>query len=364
MDTADTLHARQRDLQALLDEAGQIADLESLDFTAERALLERLREQQDRPLGVAVLGEFSSGKSTFIGAILGQDLLPAKFVPTTRQVMRISHRDGPGQVVVADAGADPAAAPTPRPLSRQAILDLAETGQPLDIKVEIPAPWSDLVIYDTPGVNDATTMAESVIFDLMDEVDVVVLMLRAQQALTASEADFLGQLVRQKDLEKFFFNINFCDSLTTDHARDVRAHVAKTLGELRNWPIKALGERVFLCAARQTLDAATAAAGPAAPEHPNEHTQLLAAVHGYAAARKQALLCDAADNLLRILVESAVEKLTAAIAAASDEDARQGQAILQITRALPGLHPGRGTRVATPHPRRQGAAATPGRRVL
>ncbi len=334
MDTADSLHACQHDLRALLDEAGQIAGLESLDFTAERELLERLREQQDRPLGVAVLGEFNSGKSTFINAILGQDLLPAKFIPSTRQVMRISHRDGPGQVVVADADADPADAPTPRPLSREAILQLADTGRPLHIETPIRAPWSDLVIYDTPGVNDATTMAESVIFDLMDKVDVVVLMLRAQQALTASEAEFLGQLVRQKDLDKFFFNINFCDALTANSAASVRTHVVKTLAALRNWPIKALGERVFLCAARQTLDAATAATGPAALEHPNQHEQLLAAVHGFAAARKQVLLRDAGDNLLRTLVESAVEKLSAAIAAASDEDARQGQAILQITQAI------------------------------
>jgi len=331
MDTADTLHARQRELQALLDEAGRIAGLESLDFTAERQLLDRLREQEDRPLGVAVIGEFNSGKSTFINAILGQDLLPARFIPTTRQVMRISHHDGPGQVVVA---ADPTEAPASRPLSREAILDLAQTGQPLDIETPIPAPWSDLVIYDTPGVNDATTMAETVIFDLMGEVDVVVLMLRAQQALTASEADFLSALVRQKDMDKFFFNINFCDRLPTGSASDVRAHVAKTLGGLRNWPIKALDERIFLCSARETLAAATAGTNPAIPDYPNEHTQLLAAVHRFAAARKQALLRDAADNLLRTLVESAVEKLSAAISAASDEDARQGQAILQITQAV------------------------------
>lgn len=242
------------------------------DLAAERILLEQLREQQDRPLRVAIIGEFSTGKSTFINAVLGQDLLPARYLPTTRQLMCICHGESPGQVSVAvnanlaetqtaDSADD---APTvwtsetaaslretapPQPLSQQAILDLAETSQPLQIRLPIPVPWSNFHIYDTPGVNDATSMAESVIFDLMDQVDVVIMMLRAQQALTASESDFLSHLVRHKDLDKFFFSINFCDSKAASEAASVRAYVVETLGELRNWPMQSLTERIFLCSA-------------------------------------------------------------------------------------------------------------------
>lgn len=126
------------------------------------------------------------------------------------------------------------------------------------------------LLYHTPGVNDATSMAEAVIFDLMDEVDVVVL-LRAQQTLTATVAAFLGQLVRHKDLDKFCFNINFADSQGPEQAEDMRAHVAAKLGELRNWPIRALRERVFLCSTRRTLGAALGVAGGDADAHLNEH---------------------------------------------------------------------------------------------
>jgi len=37
----------------------------------------------NRPLRLAVVGEFSSGKSTFINALLQKDLLPEGILPTT-----------------------------------------------------------------------------------------------------------------------------------------------------------------------------------------------------------------------------------------------------------------------------------------
>jgi hypothetical protein len=343
MEPTDPIAAHPQTLYTLLDEAAAIDGLAPLDLAAERTLLDQLRAQRYRPLRVAVIGEFSTGKSTFINAILGQDLLPARFLPTTRQVMRLHHSDDPPHVAVADDDlADSmdmrAEPPASRPLIRDAVRELADTGQPLDLALPIPAPWSDFVIYDTPGVNDATSMAESVIFDLMDEVDVVVMMLRAQQALTATEGAFLGQLVRHKDLDKFFFNINFADSQTPEQAQATRAYVAATLGELRNWPIRSLHERVFLCSARRTLDGVLGGdeviTETPSNEHLNEHGALLAAVHAFATTRRQTLLDEAADGLLRTVTESAARKLTAALDAADDEDAHQGQAILAITAAV------------------------------
>jgi hypothetical protein len=360
MEPANRFDTHLHTLTGLLEEAANIEGLTPLDLAAERALLEHLRKEQDRPLRVAIIGEFSTGKSTFINAVLRQALLPARYVPTTRQLMCICHGASPGQVSLATTmghaaeqiadnmddilpisatSAEPPEAlrlnaDSPQPLSTQAIIDFADTGQPLEIKLPIPAPWQDFLIYDTPGVNDATSMAESVIFDLMDQVDVVIMILRAQQALTASESDFLSHLVRHKDLDKIFFNINFCDSKTASEAASVRAHVVETLGELRNWPMHALEERIFLCSARRSLDAALGKVDPAASDHPDEHALLLTAVHDYASTRKQALLQEAADSLLRAVAESAANKLGAALEAVDDEDASHGQALIEINQAI------------------------------
>ena len=341
MEPTELIAARLKALYTLLDEAAAIDGLAPLDFAAERILLDQLRAEQERPLRVAVIGEFSTGKSTFINAVLGQDLLPARFLPTTRQVMRLRHSDGPHQVsVIADGdmtgtgSCKDSETPVSRPLSRETVRELADSGSPLELTLPIPAPWSDFIIYDTPGVNDATSMAESVIFDLMDRVDVVVMMLRAQQPLSASEADFIAHLVRRKDLDKFFFGVNFCDTQPPEQAASLRAHVADTLGELRNWPIKSLSERVFLCSARQTLESALGQGEAGDSGHPNEQAALVAAMHAWATARRQALLADTADGLMRTVAESAAGKLDVAITVASDRDAEQGQAIIAITQAV------------------------------
>ncbi|WP_282755482.1 dynamin family protein [Desulfuromonas thiophila] len=349
-------------LSDLIEESSGIEGMNPLNLAGERTLLESLHEQQDRPLRVAVIGEFSTGKSTFINSIIGQDLLPARFLPTTRQLMCIRHKEGAGRVSVAIralvdlpktntpenatktaafsalhpkfAEASLAEAAPSLTLSPQAILTLAESGQPLEIEMPLPEQWVNVHIYDTPGVNDASNMSESVIFDLMDQVDVVIMMLRAQQALTASESDFISHLVRHKDLDKFFFNINFCDSKSVEEAASVRAHVIKTLGQLRNWPIHSLNDRIFLCSARQTLDTALGKVAPGGSLHSNEHALLLAAIHDYASKSQQALLQEAAENILRTVAESAVNKLSAAWDVVNEEDANQGQALVEIAQAI------------------------------
>lgn len=322
-----------RPLRGLLDETRGIEPLDALDFTEEFRLFDDLQVQMNRRVALAVVGEFNTGKSTFINAILGQDLLPAKYVPTTRQVMRIAHSEGPAQVAVAD----PAHASPPLPLSRDAILKLAGTGERLDIQTRIPAPWSDLILYDTPGVNDATAIAEDLIFDLMDQVDVVVFMMRADAALKESEARFVGQLVRHKDLDKFFFNVNFADLLDPGEGERVRTRVADTLGRLRKWPTQSLRDRVFLCSARHSFARGLADSASPGVDPTNDHDRLLWALHAYATTRKQDLLHAYAENLIRTVAQSAGEKLTAAIEAAGDRDAGYGKALVQINSEINGI---------------------------
>lgn len=324
---------RVQEIESVLQASARID--EALDFTVETRLLKELTNQLDRSIAVAVVGEFSTGKSTFINAVLGRALLPARYVPTTMQTMRINHKDGPGQVAIAGSS-DPA---DRRPLSRDAIAELAQAGSALAIETPIPPPWSNLVIYDTPGVNDAADMAESVLFDLMDQVDVVVFMLRADRALTESEAAFLGRLVRQKDLDKFFFDVNFADTLDSTrgaHER-VRQRVIENLGRLRNWPFKTVGERVFLCSASEALAVATSPREGVEPAHTNEHDRLVTEVHRYAQTCRDSLLATFADNVVRSAARSSAEKLSAAIDVAIGKDGEYAEALATLTSEMSDL---------------------------
>lgn len=80
-------------IHELVNKAQQIAAIETLGLSEETQRIQELEAQLQRPLAVAVIGEFSTGKSSFINAVLGRDFLPAKYVPTTQQTMRIHHVD-------------------------------------------------------------------------------------------------------------------------------------------------------------------------------------------------------------------------------------------------------------------------------
>ena len=340
------------DVFSLLNQVIRTESLSSLDFDVEQTLLNELQYQSNRPLRIAVVGQFSTGKSTFINSMLGQSLLPARYVPTTRQVMCIRHCTGTPEVALASttgaaasgsasgkadtaATSDSSAAPARYPLSKEAVLDLAQSGEQLDLSVHIPPPWSDFEIYDTPGVNDATTLPENVIFDLMDKVDVGVFMMSAQQALTSSEVAFLGELVRQKDLGKFFFNVNFSDTQTEGEAESLRSYLLETLGQLRNWPVRELRDRVYLCSAKKTLDEFESSHDPCEQNTAvNEHALLLKAVHIYASSRRQELLDEAFASVSGIVARSLATKLGAAIDAVDQNDLELGNALKEINASI------------------------------
>ena len=72
----------------ILDEIQGISDLKQIpEFTSDlNSFIERLTDKEFR---IAVVGEFSSGKSTFINALLGKDILNHETTETTAVITRI-----------------------------------------------------------------------------------------------------------------------------------------------------------------------------------------------------------------------------------------------------------------------------------
>src|SRR4051794_1752810 len=75
------------------------AELETVAGLAERGGLSTLRPalracealaRHDPPLDVAVLGQFNSGKSSLLNAVIGEHLFPVRAVPVTAVLTRAS----------------------------------------------------------------------------------------------------------------------------------------------------------------------------------------------------------------------------------------------------------------------------------
>src|SRR4029079_9801253 len=53
----------------------------------------RIPKLESERFHLVVLGEFNHGKSTFVNALLGQDVLPTGITPTTASINHVIHAD-------------------------------------------------------------------------------------------------------------------------------------------------------------------------------------------------------------------------------------------------------------------------------
>ncbi|WP_404360425.1 dynamin family protein [Methylotuvimicrobium sp. KM1] len=293
--------------------------------------LAKLKQRIESPrFEIAVIGEFSTGKSTFINALLEEELLPAAYRPTTHQLMRIEHDPNLRTLQVEIETTESEVLD----LSQQQIKKLAaETNETLLIKTALPFPANRFVIYDTPGVNDSAALSESIIFDLLGKVDVIVFMLRADSALKETERLFLEKLVLKKDLDKFFFLINFADIPGPHEIEEVRNYVVTQLGHSLEWPIKELEQRIFIYSAKTVLQQRlrhTTSNLSGSIDFDVIHNRVFEAIHEFSLERFDNLVADLANQAIAEIVKSIDGKLSAAIEHAEGKDQDYAEALLKI----------------------------------
>jgi small GTP-binding protein len=129
--------------------------------------LGRSMQQLDELFLVVVVGEFNAGKSAFINALLGVQVLAEGVTPTTAQVNLIHY------------GAQ---------------LSLVERSPHLRL---IAAPVEflrDIHVVDTPGTNAVLREHEAITADFVPRSDLVLFVTSADRPFTESERQFLGMI--------------------------------------------------------------------------------------------------------------------------------------------------------------------------
>ena len=319
-------------LENIFRQVSHLDYLNKLHFSEDQGNLVDLKARiESHRFEIAVIGEFSTGKSTFINAILNDDILPATYRPTTNQLMRIQHDENNSTVYVDGTDNETDSLPLTKENIKKLDSEIDADGI-LVINTSIPSPMDQFVIYDTPGVNDPSSLSEEIVFDLLGKVDVIVFMMRADSALKKTEIDFLQKLVLKKDLGKFFFIINFADTLTQEDAAEVRQLVVNGLGQLLQWPIKALEQQVFLCSAKQVLisNRQKTLESKAETNFFGVHNELLESIQTFSATRYEELITAFAENIMLDVAKNVTDKLSAIIDHAEGKDEGYLQALEQI----------------------------------
>ncbi len=151
----------------------------------------RAAEAFDRPLLVAVMGEFNAGKSSFVNALVGDEVAPTGVTPTTATVNVLRHGATRGARVVYHDG-------TTRELGAASVgpfLRELSDAEAVSVRVvEIFHPFETLrrvEIVDTPGWNALRAEHEKVAREFLLEADALVWVFAVGQSAKASEKEAL-----------------------------------------------------------------------------------------------------------------------------------------------------------------------------
>jgi small GTP-binding protein len=156
-----------------------ITILESINAHPDDVLEIRKSIEQLRDLFLlVVIGEFNSGKSSFLNAMLGKKWLEEGVTPTTAQVNIL--RNGKDFKVVQRSG-----------------LVHGLASQDEHVEVHLPVPWlKQISLVDTPGTNAVVQGHQEITEHFVPRSDMVLFVTSCDRAFTESERSFLEK-VRQ-----------------------------------------------------------------------------------------------------------------------------------------------------------------------
>jgi small GTP-binding protein len=282
------------ELYALLSQAHRL-------FARTRELAElspeasRLVEVLDRPLLVTVMGEFNSGKSTFVNALIGEEVAPMGITPTTATINILKYgTERKGRVVYHDDEVREVAwGDVPKLLKG---LDAAEAKRIRVVEVLYPLETLQRVnVVDTPGLNSIHPEHEETARKFIAEADAVLWLFTVDQAAKATEGEALGKIKAAG--KKILGVINKIDRCSPEELQRIIAHVSEALGEHL--------ETIVPFAAREALRARKGSPVDDAQLAASNYPALAAALEERFFSRSRAIKREAATTRLRQLLAQA-----------------------------------------------------------
>ena len=169
----------------------------------------------DSSFRIAVVAPFNFGKSTLINALLGQEVMPSKCIRTTGLAISIKYGKKLKIWITLSSGE----------VIRSSFVEILEEYVVLDkqgnirkdvISVEVfyphPLLKRGVELLDLPGINDTQEQNKFVKDELL-QVDLVILILHAQQLFTLTEQDILNQWLVNRGIKNIVFVINWMNKL-------------------------------------------------------------------------------------------------------------------------------------------------------
>lgn len=209
-------------LDAIIDQTlAALAHIDPQEQAGDAPLLALQARQEEGAFRLAVLGQFKRGKSTFLNALLGEDLLPTDILPVTAIPTFIrSARSITAKVFFLNQ-ADPVTFEQNQGKSLSEFLQsyVTEAGNPDNHRqverVEVGHPASILkqgvVLVDTPGIGSTFRHNTEVAYQILPHCDAALFLVSPDPPITEAEINYLREV--RELLPRTFFLLNKVDFL-------------------------------------------------------------------------------------------------------------------------------------------------------
>ncbi|MFC4683904.1 dynamin family protein [Exiguobacterium sp. s149] len=220
-------------ISQLFKEAHQTAE-EALglfpDYQEIKEWIELLQQQQQQFLRqrfeIVVVGEFSTGKSTFINALLQKEVLPSRVTPTTATINFIRHlTEGPGNecaVVHYYDGKEEEVSFDQLDqyvTEMSKLLDVSNAIRHVDLFIDSPYLQNGVVLVDTPGLQALNPEHERITKDKIRTSQASILLFNMEQPGKRTEFEFLKDL--SDSIDRIFFVANRLDGIPKNEIEEV-----------------------------------------------------------------------------------------------------------------------------------------------
>ncbi len=219
----------------------------------------RAAEAFDRPLLIAVMGEFNAGKSSFVNALAGAEVAPTGVTPTTATINVLRYGATPEARVVHHDGTTRAIAAVDIAAFLASLRD-ADAREVRLVEIFLPVETLRRVeIVDTPGLNSIRAEHERVARDFLRDADAIVWIFAAGQAAKATERDALA--LAHAAGKRVVGVLNKIDRAEPGEVETLVRHVGGTLGDLVDPILPFSATRALAAQKAGVIDPALAALG-------------------------------------------------------------------------------------------------------
>lgn len=267
----------QQELASILRDAAQVS--KELEMSRDKELASLSEKVHNDTFKIMVTGTFKNGKSTFINAMLGEEILPAYAVPCTavinevkygEQKKAILHFRNPLPEVLPEKLAPAAAAHMkrhqgkpipPMEIPYSEIEDYVVIPMGADEKqTKLQSPYEKVELFyplellkngveiiDSPGLNEDETRTK-VTMDYLAKIDAILYVLNANAICAGDEMRFVEKDLKGNCIESVFFVVNRFDQIRPREQPQVRQYAQMKIKEFYPQP------ELFCLSALNALD--------------------------------------------------------------------------------------------------------------